>query len=64
MLNEGNYLQSLEEFSKILVEHPNDQEALGGKIFASLELKLFHRCLKDVETLSQLNPHNSKVSGI
>ncbi|XP_028395019.1 tetratricopeptide repeat protein 28-like [Dendronephthya gigantea] len=64
MLNEGSYLQSLEIFSKILVEHPNDQEALEGKVTASLELKLFHRCLKDVETLSHLNPHSAKIHNL
>ncbi|CAB4015019.1 tetratricopeptide repeat, partial [Paramuricea clavata] len=64
LLSEGNYLQSLEEFSTILVNHPNDQEALEGRLSACLELKLFHRCLKDIETLIQINPCDTKVHNL
>ena len=61
LLDEGNYLQSLEEFSNILVHHPNSLDALEGRVSACLELKLFHRCLKDIETLIQVNPCHTEV---
>ena len=61
LLNEGNYLQSFEEFTKILMKEPKNQKALEGRLSSCLELQLFHRCLKDIEKLSQINPCNTKV---
>lgn len=58
---EGSYLQSIEEFTKILIQDPSNFEALLGRVNACVHMELFHRCLKDIELLSRIEPCNVEV---